>query len=47
MWAPFYTQHKILASLLDMYTQTGNEDALRVAEGLAGWTNSYFSGIGR
>jgi len=46
VWAPFYTQHKILAGLLDMYTQTGNEDALRVAEGLAGWTNSYFSGIG-
>ena len=46
VWAPFYTQHKILAGLLDMYTQTGNQDALRVAEGLAGWTNSYFSGIG-
>ena len=46
VWAPFYTQHKILAGLLDMYAQTGNQDALRVAEGLAGWTNSYFSGIG-
>jgi DUF1680 family protein len=42
VWAPFYTLHKILAGLLDMYVQTGNEDALRVAEGIAAWTNGYF-----
>jgi uncharacterized protein len=46
VWAPFYTLHKILAGLLDMYVQTGNEDALQVAEGIAVWTNEYFSKIG-
>jgi DUF1680 family protein len=45
VWAPFYTFHKILAGLLDMYVQTGNEEALKVAEGMAGWVNSYFAGI--
>lgn len=37
VWAPFYTLHKILAGLIDMYTLTGNEQALQVAEGLGGW----------
>jgi DUF1680 family protein len=46
VWAPFYTQHKILAGLIDMYVHTGNQDALQIAEGLAGWTSNYFSGIG-
>lgn len=46
VWAPFYTLHKILAGLLDMYVQTGNEDALRVAEGIATWTNGYFANMG-
>jgi DUF1680 family protein len=46
VWAPFYTLHKILAGLLDMYAQTGNEEALQVAEGIAAWTGRYFAGIG-
>ena len=29
VWAPFYTYHKIMAGLLDMYLHTGNTDALR------------------
>ncbi len=33
VWAPFYTYHKIMAGLLDMYVLTGNTDALKVAEG--------------
>ena len=37
MWAPFYTYHKIMAGLLDMYVLTGNTDALKVAEGMAQW----------
>ena len=28
VWAPFYTQHKIMAGLVDMYVHTGNEQAL-------------------
>ena len=45
VWAPFYTYHKIMAGLLDMYGLTGNEDALHVAEGMAGWVGQYFTGI--
>ena len=43
VWAPFYTYHKIMAGLVDMYVQTGNEDALNVAEGMAGWASSFFA----
>jgi uncharacterized protein len=45
VWAPFYTLHKIMAGLLDMYVHTGNEQALKVAESLAGWVRGYFEGI--
>ena len=45
VWAPFYTYHKIMAGLLDMYTLTGNTDALQVAEGMAHWVAQYFQGI--
>jgi DUF1680 family protein len=45
VWAPFYTQHKIMAGLVDMYVHTGNEQALAVAEGMAGWVRGYFQGI--
>jgi uncharacterized protein len=41
VWAPFYTVHKIMAGLLDMYVYTGNEQALDMAEKMAGWTASY------
>lgn len=44
-WAPFYTYHKILAGLLDMYVHTGNELALQVAEGMADWVRAYFQAI--
>ncbi len=37
VWAPFYTYHKIMAGLLDMYVHCGNEEALSAAEGMAGW----------
>ncbi len=45
VWAPFYTYHKIMAGLLDMYVLTGNTDALKVAEGMAQWVGHYFEGI--
>jgi uncharacterized protein len=41
VWAPFYTVHKIMAGLLDMYVYTGNEQALDMAEKMAGWTAGY------
>jgi hypothetical protein len=46
VWAPFYTYHKIMAGMVDMYVQTGNTEALKVAEGMAGWVASYFADMG-
>ncbi|GAB5555431.1 MAG: hypothetical protein Sapg2KO_50220 [Saprospiraceae bacterium] len=37
VWAPYYTLHKILAGLLDIYEVTGNEKALEVAKGMGQW----------
>ena len=45
VWAPFYTYHKIMAGMLDMYVHTGNEQALQVAGGMADWVRAYFQAI--
>jgi DUF1680 family protein len=37
VWAPWYTMHKIMAGLLDVYVQTGNAQALDVLNRLADW----------
>jgi len=41
VWAPFYTLHKILAGLLDMYVHCGSQPALEVAESLAKWIGRW------
>jgi hypothetical protein len=41
VWAPFYTIHKIIAGNLDMYVHCGNEQALEIAEKMAGWVAGY------
>jgi uncharacterized protein len=41
VWAPFYTIHKIMAGLLDMYVYCGNEQALGTAEKMANWVAGY------
>ena len=41
VWAPYYTIHKIMAGHLDMYTYCGNEQALAIAEGMAGWVRHW------
>jgi len=41
VWAPYYTYHKILAGHLDMFLHCGNEQALQVAEGMAGWVGQW------
>src|SRR5437764_2702923 len=41
VWAPFYTIHKIMAGLLDMYVYTGNEQALEMVKKMADWTAGY------
>ena len=40
VWAPFYTLHKIMAGLVDMYEQTGNAQALETVEKMAHWVKS-------
>lgn len=41
VWAPFYTYHKILAGMIDMYQLGGNEQALAVAKGMADWVDGW------
>ena len=43
IWAPLYTQHKIMAGLLDAYMLCGNEIALDIAEKFAAWMDSYLA----
>lgn len=45
VWAPFYTVHKILAGMLDMYTYTGNAQALQVAIGIGNWAVRWLNGF--
>ncbi|HEY7483994.1 MAG TPA: beta-L-arabinofuranosidase domain-containing protein [Streptosporangiaceae bacterium] len=37
VWAPYYTLHKIMAGLLDMYLLAGNTQALDVLTRMAAW----------
>jgi DUF1680 family protein len=37
VWAPYYTIHKIMAGLLDVYLHCGDKQALDVVEKMAGW----------
>ncbi len=41
VWAPFYTVHKIMAGMFDMYRLAGNQQALQVLEGMAGWADQW------
>jgi uncharacterized protein len=41
VWAPFYTVHKIMAGLLDMYRHAGSAEALRVLTGMANWVDEW------
>jgi len=45
VWAPFYTIHKIMAGLLDMYVYTGNEQALDMVQKMADWTAGYTASL--
>ncbi|GGF29363.1 beta-L-arabinofuranosidase domain-containing protein [Flavobacterium limi] len=37
IWAPYYTLHKIMAGLMDVYEVSGNEKALETAKGMGDW----------
>lgn len=41
VWAPFYTVHKVMAGLLDMYLYAGNKQALEVVSGMAAWADQW------
>ena len=41
VWAPFYTVHKIMAGMLDMYQHAGNRQALEVLQGMAAWADNW------
>jgi len=41
VWAPFYTIHKIMAGMFDMYRLGGNQQALAVLEGMAAWADEW------
>ncbi len=44
VWVPYYTLHKILAGLVDVYKYEGNADALAVASKLGDWLYSRATG---
>src|SRR5262249_43381404 len=37
VWAPYYTIHKIMAGLVDVYQQCGNRQALEMVTRMADW----------
>ncbi|HYW48546.1 MAG TPA: glycoside hydrolase family 127 protein [Bryobacteraceae bacterium] len=41
VWAPFYTIHKIMAGMFDMYNIAGNKQALQVLEGMSNWADEW------
>jgi DUF1680 family protein len=41
VWAPFYTVHKIMAGMFDMYKYAGNKQALDVVSGMADWADRW------
>ena len=43
IWAPYYTLHKILAGLLDVYEVSGNKKALATAAGMGDWVYARLS----
>ncbi len=45
IWAPYYTLHKILAGLMDIYDVSGNEKALDIVEGMGNWVYARLSQV--
>lgn len=43
IWAPYYTLHKILAGLMDVYEVSGNEKALEIAKDMGDWVHARLS----
>lgn len=45
IWAPYYTLHKIMAGLMDIYEISGNEKALEIVEGMGTWVHARLSQV--
>ncbi|MES2652219.1 MAG: beta-L-arabinofuranosidase domain-containing protein [Bacteroidota bacterium] len=45
IWAPYYTLHKILAGLMDVYEVSGNKKALETAIGMSDWVYARLSKV--
>jgi DUF1680 family protein len=45
IWAPYYTLHKIMAGLMDIYEITGNEKALAIVKGMGDWVYARLSKV--
>ncbi|MBC7616164.1 MAG: glycoside hydrolase family 127 protein, partial [Pedobacter sp.] len=45
VWAPYYTLHKILAGLMDVYEVSGNKKALEIATGMSDWVYARLSQV--
>ncbi|RYG54224.1 MAG: hypothetical protein EOO01_02160 [Chitinophagaceae bacterium] len=45
IWAPYYTLHKILAGLIDVYEVSGNKKALAIATGMGDWVYARLSQV--
>jgi DUF1680 family protein len=43
IWAPYYTLHKIMAGLMDVYEVSGNKKALDVAANMGDWVYARLS----
>ncbi|MCU0459488.1 MAG: glycoside hydrolase family 127 protein [Bacteroidales bacterium] len=43
IWAPYYTLHKIMAGLMDIYEVSGNKKALEIATGMGDWVYARLS----
>jgi DUF1680 family protein len=43
IWAPYYTLHKILAGLMDIYEVIDSEKALEIVKGMGDWTYARLS----
>ena len=44
-WSPWYTVHKIMAGLLDVYIYCHNKEALQVEKGMADWTGDIIKNL--
>lgn len=45
VWAPYYTLHKILAGLMDIYQATGNQKALEIVVEMSDWVYARLSNV--